>query len=35
MPGDERLGIYGRASQKIRKYWAAGELPASAIYCAG
>ena len=35
MPGDEKRGVYGRASQKIRKYWVAGELPDSAIYCAG
>ncbi len=35
MPGDDKGGTYVRAAQKISRYWREGELPDSAIYCAG
>ena len=35
MPGDAKAHVYVRASHKIIKCWAAGELPDSAVYCAG
>jgi hypothetical protein len=35
MPGDERARVYERASHKIIKHWVGGDLPESAIYCAG